>query len=119
MVIDKQKTEEEEDDKCHKSNIAHQMGSAMTLVIDDNILNEMEKCGFPRTYIVNSLNNDDLNYASTFYHLLTTAKEYWFIITIKSLSFLEFTLNYLSTHVFKDFLPEIFLFRVTAHNGIH
>lgn len=52
------------------------MGSAMTLVIDDKIIGEIEKTGFPKNYIVNSLNNDELNYATTFYQLLTTQKEY-------------------------------------------
>jgi hypothetical protein len=50
--------------------------SAMTIVIDDKILAEIEKSGFPRSYIISSLNNDDLNYATAFYHLLTTQKEY-------------------------------------------
>ncbi len=92
MVIDKQKIEDEEEDKNHKSNEKHNvqasnnkqpstsslmmMGSAMTLVIDDNIIAEIEKSGFPRHYIVLSLNNDELNYATAFYQLLMTQKEF-------------------------------------------
>lgn len=76
MVIDKQKIEDDEDnDKILNAN-AGKMGSAMTMVIDEKIISEIEKCGFPKLYLVSSLNNDDLNYSTTFYHLLTTQKEY-------------------------------------------
>jgi hypothetical protein len=34
------------------------------------------KGGFPRAYIIASLNNDELNYATAYYYLLCTPKEY-------------------------------------------
>jgi len=45
-------------------------------VLEDRLINEIERHGFPRSYIVNSLNNDELNYVTTCYYLLTTVKEY-------------------------------------------
>ena len=47
-----------------------------TLIIDDEKVAAIEKTGYPRTYIMASLNNDDLNHATTFYYLLQAAKEY-------------------------------------------
>ena len=77
MVIDKQKIEDEEDnDKLMKNHISNNTATNITTVIDDRLIAEVERYGFPKIYIVQSLNNDDLNYASTFYHLLTTQKEY-------------------------------------------
>lgn len=53
------------------------MGSTQTLVIDEGIVNEIEKHGFPKQFIVNSLNNDELNYVTAYYHLLSSGgKEY-------------------------------------------
>jgi hypothetical protein len=53
-----------------------QLGSAQTLVIDERLVNDIEKCGFPKSYIVNCLNNDELNYVTTMYYLLAIEKEY-------------------------------------------
>ena len=47
-----------------------------TLIIDDEKVAAIEKTGYPRAYIMASLNNDDLNHATTFYYLLQAAKEY-------------------------------------------
>lgn len=52
------------------------LASAQTLVLEDKIILEIERHGFPKTYIVNSLNNDELNHVTTYYYLLTTQKEY-------------------------------------------
>ena len=77
MVIDRVKTEEEEEDKINlQKDKINQLGSAMTLVIDDKLLFEIEQVGFPKNYIINSLNNDELNYVTTYYYLMTTQKEY-------------------------------------------
>jgi hypothetical protein len=43
------------------------LGTALTLVINEQALAQVESCGFPKSYIVNSLNNDELNYATTYY----------------------------------------------------
>lgn len=75
MVIDNQKTDEEDDETQRRTLIA-QMDTAMTIVIDEKIIDEIEKTGFPRSFIIQSLNNDELNYATTFYHLLSIQKEY-------------------------------------------
>ena len=40
-------------------------------------MEEVEKSGFTKKHIIDSLNNDELNYATTFYYLLTIEKEYW------------------------------------------
>lgn len=77
MVLDRVKTEEEEEEKYNSmTNQMNQLGSALTLVIDDKILQEIEVAGFPKNYIINSLNNDELNYVTTFYYLMITQKEY-------------------------------------------
>lgn len=69
------KTEEEEEEKIHLFNDS---SLTETLVLNEKLVNEVEKCGFPKSYICNSLNNDDMNYATTFYYLLEIQKEYWF-----------------------------------------
>lgn len=75
MVIDRQKTEEEEEEnEYHNHKMA--LGSAQTLILDDKVISEIERQGFPKTYIVNSLNNDELNYVTTYYYLMNTQKEY-------------------------------------------
>lgn len=75
MVIDRQKTEEEEEDNYQKERLLN-LGSAQTLVIDEKLISDIEVNGFPKQYIINSLNNDDMNYVTTYYYLLTTSKEY-------------------------------------------
>lgn len=76
MVIDNQKTEEErsrtaaEEDLLYKSNQQH------TLVINDLLLAQIENAGYPKGWLVNCLNNDELNYATAFYYLLCTDKEF-------------------------------------------
>ncbi len=52
------------------------LGSALTLVIDEKIVFEIEQSGFPKNYVINCLNNDELNYVTTYYYLLMTQKEY-------------------------------------------
>lgn len=47
-----------------------------TLVLDEQVIGQIARAGFPRKHVVESLNNDQLNYATTFYHLLRTIKEY-------------------------------------------
>ena len=47
-----------------------------TLIIDDQLVNVIEKAGYPKPYIMASLNNDDLNHSTTFYYLLQAWKEY-------------------------------------------
>ena len=47
-----------------------------TLIIDELLVNTIEKTGYPKPYILASLNNDDLNHTTTFYYLLQTHKEY-------------------------------------------
>jgi hypothetical protein len=45
--------------------------------IDQSVLGDIEKTGgFPKGYVVNSLQNDELNYATAYYYLLCTPKEY-------------------------------------------
>lgn len=47
------------------------------LVINQEITEEIERTGgFPKAYTIASLNNDDLNYATAYYYLLCTVKEY-------------------------------------------
>lgn len=47
------------------------------LVIDQEIVGEIERNGgYPGNYTITCLNNDDLNYATAFYYLLGTLKEY-------------------------------------------
>ena len=41
-----------------------------TLVIDEASVTEIERSGYPKSYIMASLNNDDLNHVTTFYYLL-------------------------------------------------
>lgn len=44
--------------------------------MDEIILTQVEKAGFPKAFIIASLNNDDLNHVTTYYYLLKTHKEY-------------------------------------------
>ena len=41
-----------------------------TLVIDEASVTEIERSGYPKSYIMASLNNDDLNHVTTFYYPL-------------------------------------------------
>ena len=45
-------------------------------MVDERIVADVEAAGFPKQFIVSSLNNDELNYVTTFYYLLATQKEY-------------------------------------------
>ena len=73
MVIDNVKTEEEEEVKNQmNAPIIH----TQTLVLNEVLIQEVEKGGFPKPYLIHSLNNDELNYATTYYYLLTTTKEF-------------------------------------------
>lgn len=47
-----------------------------TLIVEESLLQQIERSHFPKAYIVASLNNDDLNHVTTFYYLLKTPKEY-------------------------------------------
>ena len=40
------------------------------MVIDEASVEEIERNGYPKPYIMASLNNDDLNHVTTFYYLL-------------------------------------------------
>jgi hypothetical protein len=40
------------------------------LIIDESIVAAIEKFGYPKDYIVKSLNMNELNYSSTSYYLL-------------------------------------------------
>lgn len=46
------------------------IGQKPTVVIDEGAIGEIEKNGYPKPYIMASLNNDDLNHVTTFYYLL-------------------------------------------------
>lgn len=73
--MDNVKTDEEEEERIHfQSEI--DLGTSQTLVLNDKLVQEVEKSGFPKQYILNSLNNDELNYATSYYYLLGTEKEY-------------------------------------------
>ena len=52
------------------------VGTTQTLMINDNLIEQIESTGFSRSYIIQSLNNDELNYATSFYYLLSTVKEF-------------------------------------------
>ena len=69
MVIDGQRTEDEDEDR-------RQLQTGQTLVVDERIVADVEAAGFPKQFIVSSLNNDELNYVTTFYYLLAMQKEY-------------------------------------------
>jgi predicted deacylase len=47
-----------------------------TLIVEEHLLQQIERSNFPKAYIVASLNNDELNHVTTFYYLLKTPKEY-------------------------------------------
>ena len=53
-----------------------ELAETQTLQIDDFIISEIEKCGYPKSYLLNSLNNDEMNYATAYYYLLTKPKEF-------------------------------------------
>lgn len=74
-MIENQKTEDEEEERTQKQRLMN-MQTALTLVIDERLVADIEGSGFPKSYIVNSLNNDEMNYVTTYYYLLTTQKEY-------------------------------------------
>lgn len=93
MVIDNQKTEDEEEDRLNFNEKSTAVGTAQTLIINERYLSEVEKAGYPRTFLVRSLNNDELNYATSFYYLLNTQKEFWELLTHNSHMTL---INYLS-----------------------
>ena len=44
--------------------------SAQTLVLEEGLIGQIEQFGYPREYIVKSLNHNELNYATTSYYLL-------------------------------------------------
>lgn len=74
MMIKRQRTEEEQ----HESQV-HQMIKAShnaNLVIQQPLIAEIERNGFPQQYTCGSLSNDELNYATAYYYLLCTEKEY-------------------------------------------
>lgn len=48
----------------------------LNLVIDQSVIADIEKSGYPKAYITTSLQSDDLNYVTAFYYLLCTVKEY-------------------------------------------
>jgi hypothetical protein len=50
--------------------------SQPTLLIEDALISLIEKCHYPRPYIMKSLNNEELNHVTTFYYLLQTPKEF-------------------------------------------
>lgn len=71
--MEREKAEGDEIDLQHNNAV---INNNLSLVIDNKILNEVEKCGFTKKHITNSLKNDELNYATTFYYLSTITKEY-------------------------------------------
>ena len=40
------------------------------MVIDEGSVGEIEKSGYPKPFVMASLNNDDLNHVTTYYYLL-------------------------------------------------
>lgn len=76
-MIKKQRIEEEQHESQVNNMIKAQMAAQNAgLVIDQGLVAEIERNGFPRQYLVASLNSDDLNYATAYYYLLGTVKEY-------------------------------------------
>ncbi len=86
-MIDKQKTDDEEEERRlgtdENVNLGNDTGfmkmgiqAAQTLMVNERFIEEIENDGFPRNYIIQSLNNDELNYATTYYYLLDTGKEF-------------------------------------------
>lgn len=74
MMIKKQKN----DDEQQESRV-HQLmtiNNNLNLVIDQSVIADIEKSGYPKAYITTSLQSDDLNYVTAFYYLLCTVKEY-------------------------------------------
>jgi len=51
-------------------------GQGATLMLDEKIVADVERSGYPKQYIIQSLNNDELNHATTYYYLVTTEVEY-------------------------------------------
>mmetsp|Transcript_15985 Transcript_15985/g.11531 ORF Transcript_15985/g.11531 Transcript_15985/m.11531 type:complete len:322 (-) Transcript_15985:42-1007(-) len=78
QIVDDQRTESEA--RCDtdlEDSITHAgLQRVQTLVINDKLVAEIERTGYPRSYIVQSLNNDELSYVTAFYYLLCTNKEF-------------------------------------------
>lgn len=71
-VIDKQKTEEtEEDEELHEG-----VGQTMTVIIDEKYVGDVEHLGYPRKYVMSQLNSDELTQVSTLYYLISHPNEF-------------------------------------------
>jgi len=76
-MINKQRVEEEKQDNHANLVMKQSMPSHNAfMVIDHSILAEIERNGFPKQYTTTSLEKDELNYATAYYFLLGTPKEY-------------------------------------------
>lgn len=71
-VIDRQKTEETEEDELSPEGF----GQTMTVVIDEKYVNEVEHNGYPRKYIMEQLNMDELTQVTTLYYLISHRHEF-------------------------------------------
>ncbi len=49
-------------------------GSLLITLVDEGIIYEMERMGFPRMLVLKSLQHEDYNHSSTTYFLLLTRK---------------------------------------------
>jgi len=67
--LERELMETEEGEEEDEEELLLEGGQTKTLVLDEEALAEVEKAGYPRQYIKNCLNVDELNYATTFYHL--------------------------------------------------
>ena len=78
-MIKKQRNEDDTTESHVNQLVKHNnVPQIANVVIDPSLINEIERSGgFPATYTTNSLNSDELNYATAFYYLLCIAKEYW------------------------------------------
>jgi hypothetical protein len=78
MMINKQRIDDERTEKqVTQLMMQAQAPVNANMVIDQNVLSEIEKNGgFPRHHVIGSLQNDELNYATAYYYLLCTLKEF-------------------------------------------
>ena len=48
--------------------------TGQTLIIDEGVVSAVEAWGYPRDFVVRSLDNNELNYATTGYYLIENRK---------------------------------------------
>lgn len=57
-----------------KSNNSKELNCGNTFVLDENILKMVENIGYKKEFILKSLNNSDMNYATSAYYLFMSVK---------------------------------------------